>query len=454
MRWSIRYQLLIPLLALLLGVVGMSIWAAVASVNQARDQIEGQVRDIARTLHGSSFPLSENVLHLMKGFSGADYVVLDKEGQLQGTTLTSHNLKLPLPEADSDWDKVTLREQVELDGITYLYAGLRLRQGRNADSVLYILYPESLWRDAWWQAVRPSLLLGIVGGLAAIVLSIILAQRLTRRVQALERRTRLIAEGDFSPMPLPQRNDELRDLSRCVNEMAQRLAQLHQTVQKNERLRLLGQVSGGLAHQLRNGVTGARLAVQVHAQECGVNGDAEALQVALRQLSLVELHLTRFLDLGRNGRQKRQPCSLVALLRDVVTLLGPQCRHAHIDLHPHLAANDDFITTGDAGQLSQVFLNVLTNAIEAAGPAGWVELGIKRLGNQRVQVVISDSGPGLEASVADRLFEPFVTGKRDGVGLGLAVARQVVEAHQGRIHWERQADRTCFYIELPLEPST
>jgi nitrogen-specific signal transduction histidine kinase len=78
---------------------------------------------------------------------------------------------------------------------------------------------------------------------------------------------------------------------------------------------------------------------------------------------------------------------------------------------------------------------------------------MERLGNQRVQVTISDSGAGLDPAVAGRLFEPFVTGKRDGVGLGLAVARQVVEAHQGCIHWQRQADRTCFYIELPLEPS-
>jgi nitrogen-specific signal transduction histidine kinase len=64
---------------------------------------------------------------------------------------------------------------------------------------------------------------------------------------------------------------------------------------------------------------------------------------------------------------------------------------------------------------------------------------------------VSDSGPGPSEEVAGRLFEPFVTGKPDGVGLGLAVARQVVEAHGGRIGWRREADRTCFTIELPLE---
>src|SRR6266568_4687894 len=111
--------------------------------------------------------------------------------------------------------------------------------------------------------------------------------------------------------------------------MAQRLAQLQETVQRTERFRLLGQVSGGLAHQLRNGVTGASLAVQVHARECAGPPDAEALQVALRQLALVESHLKRFLALGKGTKLERKTLSLAALLDETIALLRPQCRHAH-----------------------------------------------------------------------------------------------------------------------------
>src|SRR5262249_52477057 len=137
----------------------------------------------------------------------------------------------------------------------------------------------------------------------AIVFTVLLAQRLTSRVRQLECQTRQIAEGDFSPLALPRRRDELRDLALSINKMAQRLAGFQETTRKNERLRLLGQVSGGLAHQLRNGVTGARLAVQLHARECPGGPEAEALTVALRQLALVELHVQRFLALGRTGRE-------------------------------------------------------------------------------------------------------------------------------------------------------
>src|SRR5437879_498227 len=156
-------------------------------------------------------------------------------------------------------------------------------------------------------------------------------------------------------MPQPAGADEIRDLAGSINDMAQRLAQLQETVRTTERLRLLDQVSGGLAHQLRNGLTGARLAVQLYLQENSGQSDVEALQVALRQLTLLESNLKRFLDLGRHDSLQRKPCSLTTLVSDAVGLVGPQCRHAGIDLRwePPATANT---LLGDAGQLGQVIL--------------------------------------------------------------------------------------------------
>src|SRR6202043_1593182 len=116
-------------------------------------------------------------------------------------------------------------------------------------------------------------------------------------------------------------NDELRDLAWSINDMAGQLARFQEAVRKTERLRLLGQVSGGLAHQLRNGVAGARLAVQLHAQDCTAENDPESLAVALRQLALVEMHLKKFLDLGKSIALQRRPCQLDDVLRDTMELL-------------------------------------------------------------------------------------------------------------------------------------
>lgn len=165
-------------------------------------------------------------------------------------------------------------------------------------------------------------------------------------------------------------------------------------------------------------------------------------------MTLLETHLKHFLDLGRQGPSKTEPCSLTVLVGQAVELLRPQCQHTGIDLRwkpPAEAAT----VSGDAGQLAQLILNVLGNAVEAAGPGGSVEADVTTGDGGTVVLEVRDSGPGPSAEVAERLFEPFVTGKPEGVGLGLAVARQVAEAHGGRISWRREKGWTCFRVELP-----
>jgi signal transduction histidine kinase len=440
---------------LLLGVVGISTWTALAAANRAWDNLETRFRSIARLLNETTYPLNnQNVLKMMKGLSGAEFLLLPSNGKPL-TTFADPDIDLPPAETRvEDWKALHLGPRVTVGGETYLYSGLLLRlHPSGTPATLYILYPEALWRDALWEAVWPPLILGGLAGLASVLLALGVAQRLGRRILELERRTRLIAAGDFSPMPLPRRDDEIRDLVRSINDMAQQLARFQDTVQKTERLRLLGQVSGGLAHQLRNGITGARLAVQVHARECSGTTDSEPLEVALRQLTLLEVHLKRFLDLGRSGPGRRERCSLTALIGEVVRLLGPQCRHGRIDLRWEPPAAD-LNVLGDRGQLEQLLLNVISNGIEAAGPGGWVTVGAEAKPSGPCVVTVSDSGPGPPLAVAERLFEPFVTSKPEGVGLGLAVARQVAEAHGGRVDWQRGPDSTCFRIELPLEKTT
>lgn len=447
MRFTIRYQLLLPLLALMLGIVGAGTWSAYLSGQRARRQVEQQIDNIATTVRSAKFELNAKTLQLMKGMSGAEFLLCnaerqplrDDDGKLIAATLDDVPAQLPAPAQHLD-------TPVRIGENTYLCGGLTLER---PGQILYIFYPESLLRDAFWQALTPALALGIIGAAIAIFLSVLLAQSIGTRIDELESRTRRIAEGDFSPMPLPSRDDELRDLARSVNDMAQKLTQFQETISRTERLRLLGQVSGGLAHQLRNGVAGAKLAVQLHAKDCPTDGDREALDVALRQLALVELHLKRFLDLGKAIEIKREPCRLDGILRDTLELLGPQFRHANTDLRVVPASPADILVEGDAGQLAHLFLNLLTNALEAAGPQGWVEVRSGREG-AAAYVEVRDSGPGPAPEVAERLFEPFVTGKREGVGLGLAVAKQVAEAHGGTIRWFRDANGTCFRIEIPV----
>src|SRR5262249_18335327 len=131
------------------------------------------------------------------------------------------------------------------------------------------------------------------------------------------------------------------------------------------------------------------------------------------------------------------------------------------------------VTSGDAGQLVQVVVNLLGNAIEAAGPGGTVEVRMQksecRTQNEEeeslagasgflpssfcIRFEVYGKGRGRRAELAGRLCEPFVTGKPEGVGLGLAVARRVAEGHGGTISWRREEGKTCFRVVLPTSDS-
>src|SRR5262249_56215277 len=131
--------------------------------------------------------------------------------------------------------------------------------------------------------------------------------------------------------------------------------------------------------------------------------DPSALEVALRQLTLVEANLKRFLDLGRRQPGVVQRCSLNQLVGEAVSLVEPQCRHARITL-TWAPPSEEFAIPGDVRPLQQLFLNVLGNAVEAAGPEGQVEVRLRREGGGD-GIGGGDTGPGPPGGGAGRRVE-------------------------------------------------
>lgn len=439
MRLSLRYRLLGPLLVLLALDAAATGWAAKTAADHAERQIAGQLRAVAHTLtEPPTFPLTDRVLAQMKGLSSAEYLLVRRDGSRVGTF---PNPDTPPPDVPiSTADDPTLGPPVVVNGTEYRCLRISLVPPHPQEGgTLYVFYPESLRRTAVWDAARPFLLLGGAGGVLAVVLMALAAGRLVTRVEEVSDRTRAIAAGDYKPMPLPARDDELRDLGRAVNDLAVRLAGFRDELATTERLRVLGQFAGGLAHQLRNAAAGAKLAVQLHARDC----DDEALAVALRQLARIETTLRQFLALGRPPAPAREPCDLGAVVGQAVELLRPQAKHAGttLDFAP---PPGPLPLTGDPARLGDLFQNVIGNAVEAAGPGGCVTVTIAADGRA---VEVADTGPGPPAAIADRLFDPFVTGKDQGIGLGLAVAKQAADAHGWRLAWRRADGATVFRVE-------
>ena len=228
---------------------------------------------------------------------------------------------------------------------------------------LVVLYSQERWSAATWQAAYPALVAGAVAVLAVVVVTTLLAQRFVRPIRRLGDQTARIAQGDFTPVGVGKVDDELRDLAVSINRMTERLSQYEREVRRSEQLRTLGQLGAGMAHQLRNAATGGRMAIELHQRQCAA-GQGEDLEVALRQLRLMESYLQRFLTLSRPKRQVQEIVPLAAVVDDVCALVRPACLHAGIELTA-LKPAEPICVQGDAEELRQLLVNLALNAVDA-----------------------------------------------------------------------------------------
>jgi signal transduction histidine kinase len=457
MRWPVQIQLLVPFLSVvLLAILLACVTIAYLGTTRARDQQEENLRRVVGTLTDAPFPLTDRVLRQMSGLSGAEFAVLDDENRIQGSTLrlgAEEGASLARLPGEDRLKKLAARTVVTLAGRTYLGGRVLARRGSGRPGWLVVLYPEDQWGRVAREAAYPALFSGVIAAVAVMLLTTMLARRFVRPIQQLGNQTAAIASGQFRPVDVGRRDDEIRDLAVSINQMTGKLSRYEDEVRRSERLRTLGQLGAGMAHQLRNAATGARMAIELHQRDCPAGQGDESLGVAMRQLRLMESYLQRFLGLGRGRPTPYQPLSLAGLLEDVVELVRPACAHARIELQWQKCA-EPLQVLGDHEALEQLLVNLVLNAIEAASRQGEVApqviVELVRKPCNRVLLCVGDSGPGPAAETRDRLFEPFVTDKPDGTGLGLYVARQVAEAHQGVISWRREKGLTWFEVELPL----
>ncbi len=464
MRRPLKYQIMGPMAAVMLltlaVVASVDVWFA---GRHARSQLARQWSEIGDTLNRSTFPLTNAVLGQLRGLSGAEFILADEPGNIVAST----------PRAASTPPEPSIRElpkegsgeqrRVLLGNEVFLHSAVPLQRRTDAGKrqVLHAFYPESRFRLEWQEAVIPPLSVGLTAIAVLAIVSSWLALRVTRPVAQLRDRVDHMAAGEYQPAPLPERDDELKDLAAAFNDLAERLRNYERQVRRQEQLTTLDKLAGGMAHQLRNSVAGCRLAIDFHRRSCVA--DEETMAVAVEQLEHIEEYIRRFLAIGKRTEGPLRAADFGELVQRVLPLVQPRARHLQVEMR-WTPTDDRFPIEGDVDSLSQVVINLLLNATEAAAEyctartvtnsanerlAGEVTVDITRHGS-RCRLCIRDNGAGPPESVRDRLFEPLVSSKPDGVGLGLAIAREVITRHQGTVNWSRRNDQTEFEIELPL----
>ena len=214
---------------------------------------------------------------------------------------------------------------------------------------------------------------------------------------------------------------------------------------RSERLATFGQLIGSIGHELRNPLGVIESSLYILDQRIGADERAKKhLGRIGEQLGVANGIISALLDMIRDRPLAREKVVLDNTFASVLGALSPATRVvlAGVDTLPPIDV--------DAGQIRQVFMNLVENAVHAAGPAGEVRVEARVDGNF-VEIAVEDSGPGVDPDTRRRLFEPLITTKAKGIGLGLALVRRIVARHGGDVAYApRQGHGARFVVRLPI----
>lgn len=453
MSWPLRLQILLPAACLLIVAVCINaVTAAIWASRRSEQQLSERLHQVGQVLADTSFPRSPQVLAQLRQLTNSEYAVWDlPQRQLLVTTFgkADHDALGILLNQPEFRQPTQPQVSITLDGREYQATRIEPTRTQGREE-LWLLVPEAIVTAERWSAAGPALIVGTGSLLLLIPIISHVARRLGQRIATLQHQVAAVADGHYELLiDEADVDDEIHRLVDAVNEMTKRLRELQRRIAHTERTRLLGQFAGGVVHQLRNSIAGARLAVQLHTRRCAHVVSDDSLRVALKQLSLTEQHLKGILALGRKTPVNRVDCDPGELSQQVVELISPMAEHLGVELTHSVPVNVASLQLDREAVVSAI-LNLLMNGLEAAGRGGQVrlELGMDEA-NHLVTWTVWDSGPGPSAELAERMFEPFQTSKPEGVGLGLAQALQVANDHAGTLDWQRAESGTVFRLQLP-----
>jgi C4-dicarboxylate-specific signal transduction histidine kinase len=254
-----------------------------------------------------------------------------------------------------------------------------------------------------------------------------------------------------------QNRIELREAERVVNLQREKLVDA-------AKMSALGEMASVIAHEINNPlmVITSKVSLLIRQIDNGqINSDEfkEKLKDNLQLVSKTAQRIARIVKgvktISRNAENDpMELCSLKGIFEDSLELCREKFQDFEIELRTHMEFDDEFSLEGRSSQLSQVILNLLTNALDAvkALPHKWVELKVVP-GIHGVVISVTDSGFGISNQIINKMMEPFFTtkGVGKGTGLGLSISKAIIEDHQGQFYYDQNSLNTCFVIKLPLK---
>jgi two-component system sensor histidine kinase HydH len=235
-----------------------------------------------------------------------------------------------------------------------------------------------------------------------------------------------------------------------VKQAADQLRRHQQELLRAEQLAAVGQLAASVAHEIRNPLTSIKILVDIARRpEAPQTLTKQDLEVIHEEVGKLEQTVQTLLDFAKPPKIQQCETDLRQVLTQAVNLVRPKAQQqgVTIDVCGPEAAMPCWI---DAGQMGNVFVNLLMNSMDALPEGGTIEIALEKLGTEAVRVRVSDNGPGIADEMLSKLFHPFSSTKVTGTGLGLSICQRIVREHAGSIDYESSPQGGArFTVTLP-----
>jgi signal transduction histidine kinase len=316
----------------------------------------------------------------------------------------------------------------------------------------WTLIVEQPTREAYGNAaaLRRQLLITIsVALLAMISIGYLFGRQFIRPILALKRGTQALAAGQLDARVDIATRDEFGDLGQAFNTMGDRLIELTENLKRQERQAMFGRIAAGLVHDLSHPIQNIGNSTRLLLRD---DVDPESREMFSRMIERELGTLKHFMDELRNI-VKPNPIERFAMdvnssVVDIMESMRAEGERAGVALETYYAQGP-LVIEGDRFALGRVYRNLITNAIQATAQGGRVMISTARAGD-RVTITVADTGSGIPPEQLSTIFDEFVTTKRRGLGLGLAISKRIVEQLDGTIAVESEVGRgTKFTMRFP-----
>lgn len=293
--------------------------------------------------------------------------------------------------------------------------------------------------------------LGLLTLLVGVMISLY-ARRVLAPLNVVTARAKAVARGDLTPREVVASNDEIGELATTFEGMVAAIQRARSELVQAERLATIGKMAAHVTHEIRNPLSAIGLNVELLEEEVALTGERESMALVAAIKSEVD-RLSRiaeqYLSVARRPAPRLLRERVDDLVRELLAFVKPELDRAGVACRLDIEEDVPEVDL-DESQLRQALLNLVRNAREAMPKGGAVTVGVARVGSA-VEIRVDDEGSGVPEEVRASIFDPFFTTKQRGTGLGLAVTREIVEAHHGTIACEPRAEGgTRFRISLPV----